>query len=222
MIDPKEVRYLVYKIRNTVNGKLYFGITKCGISKRWNEHKHNAMRNKKHNHLSLAIRKYGVESFDITLVCECSNEEEMYAMEKNLIAKHETTNRLFGYNNSIGGEVSSIGAKHSVETRKRLSDIQMGKKRRPHSELTKQKQRIAAKNRKISRDVIEASVAARKGKPAHNRKAVSQFDFDGNLVSSFNSQREAAKAVGGTTTAFPLLKKGRLKTYKGYKWTFEN
>ena len=54
-------KYIVYKITNTINGKLYFGVTKTSIKKRWTQHKCNATR--KPYYLYRSMVKYGVEFF---------------------------------------------------------------------------------------------------------------------------------------------------------------
>lgn len=86
----------VYEIKNKVNGKLYVGITRTSISRRWSGHKHAAKT--KPTYLYTAMRKYGIESFVITPIVECSWE---YAceVEIKLIATGQ-----YAYNISIGGE----------------------------------------------------------------------------------------------------------------------
>lgn len=62
---------------------------------------------------------------------------------------------------------------------------------------------------------------AKKGKPAKNRIKVNQYTKDGLFIKQHESFVSAAKYVNGISTAFSMLKRGRLKTYKGYIWTFE-
>ena len=51
------MKYIVYKISNTVNYKFYFGVTQQPLEKRWQQHKCNS--SKKNYHLYNAIKKYG-------------------------------------------------------------------------------------------------------------------------------------------------------------------
>ena len=162
---------IVYKITNTVNNKLYFGVTKCALQKRWNEHKSKSRSSK--SHLNLAMRKYGISSFLIEKVKDCDSEIEMYDLEINLIKKHKTNNPIFGYNNSIGGEVSSSGKKISNETRKKISEYQKSRVRNPHSAETKAKMREAALKNKSYLN-LKKSYGHNKGKPAHNKGKRSQ------------------------------------------------
>lgn len=58
------------------------------------------------------------------------------------------------------------------------------------------------------------------GKAAANKIAVYQFDLNGVFIKKHSSYVEAASAVGGVTSAFCALKRGRLKTYKSFLWQF--
>ena len=78
--------------------------------------------------------KYGVEFFIISVVKVCSNEKEMYDLEKRCISKYKTNNREYGYNHSTGGEISSKGRFLSKETKSKISDYQKTRKRKPQSE----------------------------------------------------------------------------------------
>lgn len=93
--------YLVYKITNKINSKMYFGVTTQLLKIRWQQHKCNT--NRRSYHLYNAIKKYGFNNFKIEIVRKCSTEKEMHNLEVKLISKYNTNNRIFGYNNSTGG-----------------------------------------------------------------------------------------------------------------------
>lgn len=210
---------ICYKITNIINNKVYIGVTKCSLNKRWSEHKSRSYSY--NNHLYKSIRKYGIDSFKIEILNSFCNEEDMYNYEIESIKKHKSTNRLFGYNNSIGGEKSSKGRKLSYETKEKISEYQKSRKRLPHSEETRIKMSEKAKGRDMTKAIV-SSASKRRGNPAKNRIPVYQFDLFENLIKKFNSYTEASKSVNGVATAFSALKRGRLKTYKGYIWKFEN
>lgn len=86
----------IYKITNTVNGKIYIGQTHRTIAERWQEHcttTHDTAINR-------AFKKYGLSKFSISEVEECSNEildeREIY-----WINYYNSYNN--GYNSTIGG-----------------------------------------------------------------------------------------------------------------------
>ena len=65
----------IYKITNKVNGKVYIGKTVLTVQKRWSQHCSDYEKEEKSSRpLYSAMRKYGVNNFDIEQVEECSEE----------------------------------------------------------------------------------------------------------------------------------------------------
>ena len=94
----------VYKLTNKVNGMLYIGITTCSLAKRWREHK-CAAKSGLDTPLYRAMRKYGIDAFDMVLIHEGKTREEIQSMEKHFIAELGTYVRVGkGYNLTLGGE----------------------------------------------------------------------------------------------------------------------
>ena len=154
------MEYIVYKISNSINSKIYFGVTQQSLKKRWQQHKCNST--KKNYHLYNAIKKHGFYKFKIEIVFIAKSKEEMFSKEKELIFEYNTTNNLFGYNNSFGGESSRFGVKASDETKKKISEYQKNRIRKPLSEDTKKKMSKTAKGRDMS---IAIKKSAKKRKP---------------------------------------------------------
>jgi group I intron endonuclease len=214
------MKYLVYKITNLVNGKLYFGITKCTLKKRWNEHKHSSLKNKKNTHLCLAIKKYGINNFVIELIRNCVTEQEMYNLEIDLIKAYRTNEQEYGYNNSKGGEYSSFGKTVSNETRLIISKYQKERKRKPHSIEAKANMRIAAKGRDMTIPVL-ASAKLRKGKPAQNVTPVYSINSNG-IEIKYRSLTDASKQTGILITSICNNLKNLSKTAGGLIWHYQH
>ena len=67
----------IYKITNKINGHCYVGQS-IDIHKRWLCHKNSAIRPRSVSHkypLQKAMRKCGVENFDLEILCLCSKED---------------------------------------------------------------------------------------------------------------------------------------------------
>ena len=64
----------IYKITNKINGKSYIGQTRKTIEKRFNEHFSDRYRKMK-SPLHRAFNKYGIKSFELSLICECDVSE---------------------------------------------------------------------------------------------------------------------------------------------------
>lgn len=218
--DTKE-KYLVYKITNLINQKIYFGITKCTLSKRWNEHKHNSVQAKKQSHLNKAIKKYGLTNFKMELIKECTSENEMYETEIFYIKTFNSNDRLIGYNNSKGGEKSSAGKRLSDKERKVISEYQKNRKREPWSAETKEKMREAALLNKSYLNLRKTS-GHNKGKPAHNKREITLFDKDDNLIANFSSIQEAALKFDISLGTISNNLKGLSKTTKQGIWKYNN
>jgi group I intron endonuclease len=229
-----EIIGLVYKITNLVNGKIYIGITKCTIQKRWNEHKHNALKNKKHSHLSLAIRKWGSDNFIIKKLKTCFSDFQLYSAETYFIGLYKSNCRQNGYNNSVGGEVSSKGGTLTDELKQRISKVQKARARAPHSEETKREMRKAALGRDMSKAIM-ASSKNRKGKglaESHKKNiALALIDkgntpvlkiLNGAVIGKYKSVSIAAKDNNILQTSISNVLTGRAKTSGGFAWQYQH
>ena len=93
----------IYKIENNVNHKMYIGKTIYTIERRWYQHKINAKKdNYSHMPLYSAIRKYGIENFNISCVEEVSDISLLSEREQYWIKYYDTYNN--GYNATLGGD----------------------------------------------------------------------------------------------------------------------
>lgn len=124
------------------NNKRYVGITGQALSARWRV---NGNGYKPQRFMYKAIKKYGWENIKHVIVAEKLSASEAGELEKKLIARYNTTDPDYGYNQSTGGENSPIGVKRSEETRERLRQSHLGKKPwnkgQPLSDSAKQRDR---------------------------------------------------------------------------------
>lgn len=116
---------LIYKVRNTVNGKVYVGQTSKSVDRRWWEHRCRA-RLGEDKVLYNALRKYGEERFAVSVLCLCDSKEELDEMEYHYIKQFNSFKDLSGYNMTYGGE-GAYGYRHSAGTRNRMSAIRVSK-----------------------------------------------------------------------------------------------
>lgn len=208
---------ILYKIENIINNKCYFGITKCSLNKRWNEHKCKCKNSKKH--LYVSMRKYGIDNFKISLIKEFDNEDEMYLSEINYIMLYNTNNPKYGYNNSTGGELSSLGKKLSNETKFKISNYQKNRKRTPHSKETKISMSLSAKGRDMSK-AIESSANKRRGKKAHNIKPIYSVDTK-NVIKNYESITDASKNIKIKVSSISNNLNNKSKTAGGLIWNYQ-
>lgn len=122
---------VIYLIRNRVNEKVYIGKTKRSLQARWTVHLKSAKRGDKQT-LYAAIRKYGVESFDVCLLSGYAESiEDLNSQERYFIAKYQSypPSLGFGYNMTAGGDggPDCRGIKRSPETCEKIGNASRGR-----------------------------------------------------------------------------------------------
>lgn len=112
--------YIIYKSENKLNNKVYIGCTTNGLKRRMREHKYRCEKGIYKSKFCSAIRKYGFDNFDFTIIEECSDEKTMFDRESYYIGLYDTKNN--GYNLTDGGE-GCLGYEHSDETKILISEL---------------------------------------------------------------------------------------------------
>lgn len=136
----------IYKIKNTINNKVYIGQTISVGDIRWLSHRSKLRKGKHPNvHLQSSWDKWGENCFSYEVITE-SCLGLLDSLEIFYIAKFNSSDNKFGYNKDKGGHLSKIRKPVSEETRKKISIANTGKKH-PHSEETKVKLSIISKGR---------------------------------------------------------------------------
>lgn len=158
--------HTIYKSVNTKTGKCYIGFD-SDWPKRMFVHK--SASKKQDYKFYRAIRKYGWESFEWSIVYQSKDREHtLNVMEKFFIQEYDSFHN--GYNSTLGGD-GTFGLILSEESRKRISegnkipkpqttehvrkraDSLRGKKRNPLSE--EQKNKISKSLKGISKPMTE-------------------------------------------------------------------
>ncbi len=114
---------IIYKAVNRINGKIYIGQTTTSLKKRiaghlWENHKNQVFSN--------ALRKYGIQFFDFSIIDNASSKEVLNDKEKYWIKQYNcrTPN---GYNLTDGGKGNS-GWHLTEETRQKIGASHAGEK----------------------------------------------------------------------------------------------
>ena len=152
---------VIYKITNTIDGKIYIGKTKQKLSKRISQHKCDSKKGSLG--IGAAIRKYGWENFTVEVIEECPiellNEREIFFIaELNSKSPH-------GYNLTDGGD-GGKGYSPNKETRDKISVKLKSMGHKPPS----QKGKTFSKEHKAN---ISAAKTGKKRKPlskGHKKK----------------------------------------------------
>lgn len=115
--------FYIYCYKNKTNGKCYIGKTN-NISRRKNRHRRNAFIDKNTLPFYNALRKYGEDNFEFSILDKFNLEDIIFDLEVFYISAYKSNNRNYGYNITSGGEGSS-GTKHN-ENQKRSNKLKVG------------------------------------------------------------------------------------------------
>lgn len=176
--------YSVYK-HTTPNGKVYIGITSTSVEKRWNDGKGYA----RHPYFYNAIKKYGWDNIEHTILFENLTKEEACKKEKELINRYKSNQHDYGYNMTTGGESCEFNEQARVnlsnalkgrvvsdDVKLKISESEKGKQ---ISDETRLKMSIAQQNRITPQGTIDnlrKMAKDRVGKPLsyETRKKISK------------------------------------------------
>lgn len=202
--------YLIYCIKNKITNKIYIGQTCKKFDKRFKNHLKTA-KSGAGFYLHNAIRKYGIENFETTILetvldFAATNEKEIF-----WIAHFNSNNSQFGYNLTSGGAGTS-GHSVSEETKQKLSALNKGKKLSEEtknkisnttkgkipSEETKKKLSIAAQQRQ------RQSRTGAKNSEAHN-EAIKKANA-GRVISEETRKKQSIAKLGKKLSAETIEK----------------
>lgn len=185
---------IVYLITHRASGKRYVGITTRKPESRWLEHCRSA-RAGSNLPLSKAIRKYGIDAFDVTHLESCTDRAALDAAEIFWIEDRGSMVPA-GYNLTRGGQGAS-GYKASEESKMQRSISQKG---RTYSDAARANMSAAAKGRKPSVNCMSA-LRAKKGTkraPEVGRKISSSLA--GRKLSDSHIELMRQRRLGGSLT----------------------
>ena len=198
----EENNWCVYKHINTINGKVYIGITCQPPEKRWK----NGNGYTQNKYFFNSIKKYGWENFKHEIIKTKVSKIEACNTEKELIEKYNCI-APNGYNLSSGGEIPSKGCIRTKENRKRISEsLKTFRKNNPHY-LDNVSDRVYSGLRKSNKE---------------KSKAVNCYDLHGNYISTYQSSCEAYEKTGAPQPHILKCCKrySGFKSCHGYQWRF--
>ena len=241
MLNPEiaHCKMVIYKIENKTNGKIYVGQTRRTLAERISEHKRKSRRL---SYIDRAIKKYGIETFEITILEICDTLEKLNEREifwiRELNSKYPN-----GYNLTDGGR-NFCGYVPTPELRALLSKIHTGRKAsketcakrsaslkgHPVSIATRQKLSKSHTGKVMSAKARANMSKARKGKKlseshklhmaesAKNKRIVRCMETN----TIFNSIKEAANWAGVSRCCISETCSKRQHTAGGYHWEYVN
>lgn len=207
--------YKVY-IHKFPNGKAYIGITRQEPKIRWGGG-NGYVRNE---YMYRAIKKYGWENIEHIVLFDGLSKNDACEVEKELIKKHKTNNKNFGYNIESGGQCSSL----AESTKQKLREAHTGKRasKETKDKMSASRKRFLSENPEYYQKNLENIMCAVEKAAELKRKSVIQYDLDGNFLAVWNSTREAERVLGiyHSHIAKCCNKVPKYNTAGGYRWEY--
>ena len=222
--------HYIYKHTNKINGKSYIGQTK-NIKDRWKPSSY-----KNCTKMYRAILKYGWDNFTHEILREC-DETDVDFWEVYYIGFYDTINN--GYNSESGGNKHK---KLNAETRKKLSEINTGKKYGKRSPEIVEKIRIANLGKQRSEEYKQKRSELVKNEYKNGKRVAPFFGkhlseetkeklrlSNKNICKKvknkttneiFESLHLASKKCNVAKTSISHACRGIRKTAGGYEWEF--
>ena len=205
-------KFCVY-VHTFPNGKKYVGITGKSPKQRWKRGK-----NYRNNILmTRAIEKYGWDNINHEIIEHELTQSEAEAKERELIALYKTNTPEFGYNITSGGEC--IG-KHSVETRKKLSEIKRRLDADPeykkHVSESHKGKSPANKGCPMTDEQKKKISLAKQGCEGHGKRKV--ICIETGII--YDSLTLAAKETSTNISKIVAVCKHERKTTNGFHWEY--
>ena len=232
----EERKYIVYCHRNKTNGFEYIGMTGRKIKARWSG---KALSYANCKNFENALKQYGWDGFEHLILFSGLTKDEAAQKETELI--RENIAKCISYNvrddndwlgnlrkrqvdvyDLNGTLVDTCESIHEAGLKYKTAETHAyycacGKKKTVHGKYVFA---FRGDDIDISERLKEAAIDRRYGFPAHNRKKVRMMSLDGSEIRVFDSATEASEFIGSHVSTLVTCCKGKIKSCKGYKWSY--
>jgi group I intron endonuclease len=157
--------HYIYKITNILNGKVYIGRSNKA-TERWKQHKYFVRKDKPVQYIHRAMKKDGVDNFTYEVIDFAFNPWQADCIEMGYVEQYNSRNKEKGYNIAPGGKHAwnaglpkelrpSYGRLVSEETRRKISESNMGKIMPPRSKEWRALMSSILTGRKYSKEHVD-------------------------------------------------------------------
>ena len=207
----------IYKITNSVNGKVYIGKTSNTIEIRWAEHKRDSQKERcEKRPLYNAMNKYGIDNFQIEKIEEVENDEIACKRESYWIEYYRSYvgyDDCNGYNATLGGDGTRVY--DYKEIAEKYKELQNQKETAEYFNCDIHIVRNACRENGIE---IKSGQEVSKEKCS---KPIAQLNKDTlELIKIYSSSAEVFRALGKTKSGDLAKACRENRIYQGYRWKY--
>lgn len=222
--------YIIYKITNKINNKIYIGQSK-NYDKRIKEHIYGR-KNKNIQVIDRAIKKYGVENFAFEKIDEATTPEEIDKLEKEYILKYNSL-KPNGYNILKGGRFQK-GAwnMREIEVYDLLGNFieeceSPSEYARLHNEYNDSgirdccnKKNLRCKDKIFKWKDDNTEIKPYQKQKSSRMKKVYQYDLYGKFIAEYESVTEASTKTKTRRIGILNCTSGIQKTANNFQWSY--
>lgn len=175
----------IYKITNKINGKVYIGQTIRPAQQRFRRHINDAMNNILNTHFAKAIRKYGPDAWELTIIDKAETQEELNQKEQYWIRYYNSV--IDGYNetdaiNKCGGNTYQSKTEEEMEViKEKIRKTKLGAK----NPMARKIKRINVITGEI--EIFDAVISCAKACGIQNGKTSITTRLNGEIKSPFKN-----------------------------------
>ena len=213
----------IYMYTNKINNKKYVGQTK-NLSDRHRRHVQTSFnKNAKRDYntpFHRAIRKYGIENFEIKILAEnIETQEKLNEYEIFFIKRYKTLNIQNGYNVAEGGYNNPFAGKTEKEMdefKRKVSESRKGQMTGESNPFYGKQHSQETKN-KISKNHANVN-----GENNPRAKMTIQYDKQGKIIKIWDYAKQASEELGINTNSITGCCRGERKSAGGFYWKYLN
>lgn len=222
--------YYIYKVTNTINGKIYIGKTSQFKERKW---QHERCYKKEDCRFHRAIQYYGKDKFNWEIIDETNSLDKAYELEKKYIKEYSSYHPK-GYNMTKGGAGGSMWNARPVvrltldgEFVKRYDSAGEAKLDGFHGSdvlLVCKGVNCSCKGYLFMFEDEYNERGARKYYPSKPKETtpIIQCDLNGNFINEFTSVKQAAEETGTCRTTISGVITGHYKSANGFIFVYKD
>ena len=212
--------YIIYKVQNELNGKIYIGATTDSIHKRKLDHIERSNRGEV-NKFHEAISTYGADAFSWEQIDTVETRDDLAHKEKQFILEYNAKEN--GYNSDCGGGFKKTIYQYSIDDGSLVRTFETLKN--AGNAINATKQRISSTCLSVNKTYGGFYWSYEYKEPFQpfkdsRTKNVYQYSLEGYLLARFDSVSEASRQTGISKSCISKVCRMEREQTGGYKWEY--
>jgi len=209
---------IIYKITNVATNRIYIGATTSSAQARLSDH--FTKSRKAETKLQVAMLEYPKECFEVEQIDTAETINELAQKERYYIEQYDSFRN--GYNSDGGGGVQKTVYQFEIDGTEPIAS---------YDSLAEAGEAVGASRKSISNACLGYNNYCKGFKWSYepvyytvevvtNKKQVTQYDLEGNIINTFESAREASRQLGIGISSITRCCRGERNQTSSYKFSY--